>query len=235
MSNPTRFVIGGAISMAGLAGLALAAEAHEGLVYWAGLALFAVALAVDLLLMATAPVAAAAGRTRDEGPLPLHMQTEHGLGAAPPPSPQMPGQGIAFAPQRSPLWGAAAPLLRGAAFAVVALIALAVASGASGFTFYVAMAVFVVCTLIVFRHIAHGGRPPRLIPEFAPATPGAAFGLGGLFGAIAIVSLISANMGDGGGGLSITIAIVAVLAIFVLIRQWWDRADRQRHAGRRRD
>jgi hypothetical protein len=233
MPNPTRFVIGGAIGIAGLAALALAAGAHEGLVYWAGLALFAVALAVDLLLMATAPVAAPAGGTRDEGPPPLHMQTGHGLGAAPPPSPQMPGQGIAFAPPRSPLWGAAAPLLRGAGFAVVALVALAVASGASGFTFHAAMAVFVVCTLIVFRHIAHGGRPPRLIPELVPATPGAAFGLGGLLGAIAIVALVSANMGDSGGGLSLTIAIVAVLAIFVLIRQWWDRADRQRHATHR--
>lgn len=232
MSNPTRFVIGGAITLLGLIALALAAMAGEGLVYWGALAVFALALVVDLVLIGTAPAAAGAGRMRDEGPLPLHMQAAHGL-EAPPPTAPMPGQGIVMAQRKSETWNAAAPWLRGGMFAIAALIALVVAASSTGTTVAVAMAVFVLCTLIVFRHIAHGGRPPRMIPEFVPATPGAAFGLGVLFGVIALIALISASASRDGGGVSLVIALVAVLAIFILIRQWWDRADR-RWAARHR-
>ncbi|MEZ5667951.1 MAG: hypothetical protein R3F55_11060 [Alphaproteobacteria bacterium] len=148
------------------------------------------------------------------------MTGEHAAGA-----PRMPGQGLMLQPRGSQTWQAASPWLGGARWAIAGLIALVVAASAQGTWLMIALLAFAACTFVVFRYIAAGGRPDRLIPHFAPATTGSAFALGGLFGVIALGAVVVAAGLPGGLGQSVALAIAVVLAvaIFVLIGQAWDR------------
>ena len=225
MANATRFVLGGFVLVTGLAGLAAAATLHEGAGYYVGLAIFGIAVLIVAALIGTARPGRHPAAMRDEGPLPVHMQTGHGLGAPRPPVAAMPAHGMVLTQAKSPTWSRAAPWLRGAGRVVGAMLALVVASMSSGVTAIIALLVAAAFVFSVFRHIAHGGQPHRLIPHFAPATPGARFALGALFGVVGFVAVISAASADGGNGQSVAliVAVAMVLMIFLLIGQSWDR------------
>lgn len=233
MTTASRFVLGGIIVLVGLLGLVWAAASHDDAVYVTGLVVFGIAaLAVLLLIRAGRPVHRP-GTMRDEGPMPLTMRTEHGLGAPPPPFPPMPGQGVPILPHAPGLWSAAAPWLRGGGFVLAALVALIVASMSEGTTMQLALLAFVILTLIVFRYIQSGGRPTRLMPNIAPATPGNSFALGALIGLIALIALVTAAGSEAGDTqtIALMIAVIATLLIFILIGQSWDRAEANRQHG----
>lgn len=225
MANATRFVLGGFVTITGLAGLAAAATLHEGAGYYVGLAIFGVAVLIVAALIGTARPGRHPAAMRDEGPLPLHMQTDHGLGAPKPPVVAMPAHGLALAQASSQTWTQAAPWLRGAARVIGAMLAIIVASMSTGVTAIIALLVAAGFVFSVFRHIAHGGRPHRLVPHFAPATPGGRFALGTLFGVIGLIAVINASGAHGGSGqaVALIVAIAMVLMIFLLIGQSWDR------------
>lgn len=236
MSNPTRFVVGAVIAIVGLIGLVAAAGGFGGhggdAVYYVGLAVFGCSVLAVLAMIALAPRNRQPAAMRDEGPLPLHMATSHGLGAAPPPLPPMPAQGLAMPRRPSPVWDAAAPWLRGGVACLFAIVALVVASASHGSaTATIALFVFAAAIFYVFRMIASGGRPARLIPRFVPDSPGAAFGLGSLFGLVGLIALVSAaqSHSPSGQSMALIVAVLSVLLIFVTIAQSWDRTDRQPH------
>lgn len=236
MSNPTRFVVGAVIAIVGLIGLVAAAGGFGGhggdAIYYVGLAVFGCSVLAVLAMIGLTPRHRHPAVMRDEGPLPLHMATSHGLGAPPPPLPPMPAQGLAMPSRRSPTWIAAAPWLLGGVAGLFAIAALVVASTSHGAaTSTIALLVFAAAIFYVFRMIASGGRPERLIPRFVPASPGAAFALGSFFGLAGLIALVSAaqSLSPSGQMIALLVAVLSVLAIFVMIAQSWDRTDRQPH------
>ncbi len=235
MSYPARFLLGGILAVIGLAGLAVAASEREGAAHYGGLAAFGCAVVGVMALIRLGWRGTDPRRLRDTGPMPLHMAGGHGSRPSPahlPAATPMPAQGLGLRSRRSPVWIAAVPWLRGAACIVVALLALVVASTTGGAGSMIALAVAALSILVVFRLIACRGWPPRLIPIVTPESPPAAFALGGLFAVVALIALATAAVTRGveAQTLALIVAVGAVLAIFVLIRQGWDLAEQRRRS-----
>lgn len=234
MSVVTRFLIGAVAGAAGLAGLAYAASEPPGTGQWIGLAVFAagVLAVMGMIRLGWRHGPSAPGHEAD--PWARRRRAAQVRPAAPLRAPAQPlalGQPLRHEP--SPVWGPALPWLRGGACTAVALVALVVAASASGAVSVIALAVAIVAVLVVFRLIAHGGRPPRLIPLVAPEGPGATFALGGVIGLVGLIALAStAHRSVTAQTIGVLIAIAAVLAIFVLIGQGWDRAEERRRLRR---
>jgi len=222
---PAKGVLAIVLLVLGVVGLVIAARLPADGGYWTGLAIFLLSLA-GLFLVIKRHFDAI-----DHDPaVPKHPRFAEKTEMVMPPAPSVSAfiaeRGTELPPSTQTQVSSGGLLpggwLLGIVLVVVALAALFVAAGASGFLATVAMVVFVLAVLGLFRQIGADPAGPalRLVPG-----SGSGRWLAGIGGVVLfILALLVASAGSGTtGDLALIVALDAVAYVFLLIKAAYDR------------
>lgn len=224
MKSVGRICLGAVAALLGLGGLGMAASLHDGEVYYAGLAVFILAVLFVFWLIKRAFDDYERDPDRPRREVRTPAKTAPAPAATPNPQPARPLPASVSGPPRflSPaikLW------IKGGIIAFLGLFALMAASQAhgGGWSYYGGIFVFLLCILALFRLLARQfddpERPAPLLP--VPEDGTARLVRGALAGIVFIVAL-SVAAGAHGSGLGyhggLIAAGCAVVYIFYLIR-----------------